>query len=63
MLDALIAAKPSSLTRAELAERTGFEPRGGTFGAYLGTLRRNGLAQVSGEDVRVSDSLFLSARS
>jgi hypothetical protein len=65
MLDALIDARPDSLTRDELGARSGFEARGGTFGAYLGTLRRNGLADVSGDLVRVSEALFLteSARS
>ena len=59
MLDALIDARPHPLTREELGARTGFESRGGTFGAYLGTLRRNGLADVAGDDVRVSETLFL----
>jgi hypothetical protein len=29
-------------------ERTGYTASGGTFGAYLGTLRRNGLVEVDG---------------
>jgi hypothetical protein len=33
---------------------------GGTFGAYLGTLRRNGLIEVDGDGVRASAGLFLS---
>lgn len=59
MLDVLIAVRPASITRGELAERAGFEASGGTFGAYLGTLRRNGLADVVGEEVRVSEALFI----
>jgi hypothetical protein len=59
MLDALIDARPEALTREELGVRSGFESRDGTFGAYLGTLRRNGLADVSGNLVNVSEALFL----
>jgi hypothetical protein len=62
MLDALVEARPQALTREELGARIGFEPTGGTFGAYLGKLRRNGLADIAGDEVRVSESLFLSTR-
>lgn len=60
MLDALVDAYPNSLTREELAEETGFTVTGGTFGTYLGVLRRNGLADVSGNEVSASETLFLS---
>lgn len=46
MLDELIAVYPVALTREELGERSGYTASGGTFGAYLGTLRRNGLIEV-----------------
>ena len=61
MLDLLIAARPAPMTRDELARRSGFEPTGGTFGAYLGTLRRNGLAVVAGDEVTAGDALFAAA--
>jgi hypothetical protein len=32
---------------------------GGTFNTYLGTLRRNGLAEVLGSEVKASDTLFI----
>src|SRR4051812_19327979 len=38
MLDLLVDAYPDGLSRAELAERSGYEITGGTFGTYLGTL-------------------------
>jgi len=60
MLDALVAIYPGEVSRAELAARAGFPPSGGTFGAYLGTLRRNGLAEVDGDGVRASATLFRS---
>jgi len=60
MLEVLVEAYPESVTREELADRTGFTVSGGTFGTYLGVLRRNGLADVSGNEVRASDTLFLS---
>ena len=59
MLDALVAAYPGWLTREQLGERAGFTPSGGTFGTYLGTLRRNGLATVEGDTVRASETLFI----
>jgi hypothetical protein len=58
MLDELLAAYPAALTREELGERTGYTASGGTFGAYLGTLRPNGLVEVDGGEVRASAGLF-----
>jgi hypothetical protein len=60
MLEALVAVYPDALSREELGEQTGFTLTGGTFGTYLGTLRRNGLIEVQGQDLRASDTLFLS---
>ncbi|MEW6049343.1 MAG: helicase HerA-like domain-containing protein, partial [Bacillota bacterium] len=59
MLDELVAVYPRSLTRAELGEKTGIVHTGGTFGTYLGVLRRNGLIEVDGERVRASATLFM----
>jgi ribosomal protein L29 len=58
MLDFLIRVYPSSVTREKLGEAIGFTHTGGTFLQYLGTLRRNGLAECSGPDVAASDTLF-----
>ncbi|MBE7474271.1 MAG: ATP-binding protein [Anaerolineales bacterium] len=60
MLDELVAVYPDSLSREELGTRAGFTVSGGTFGTYLGTLRRNGLVEVDGDQVRASETLFLS---
>lgn len=60
MLDLLVAAYPQWRTRAWLAQEAGIEQSGGTFGTYLGTLRRNGLVEVSGDSVCASQTLFLS---
>jgi hypothetical protein len=59
MLEALVTVYPDALSREELGEHTGFTPTGGTFGTYLGTLRRNGLIEVNGDQVRASRTLFL----
>ena len=59
MLDLLIDAHPDALTRGELAQRAGYEISGGTFNTYLSTLRRNGLADITGDTVRANDVLFL----
>jgi hypothetical protein len=54
-----VEVHPQPLTREGLGEKIGITPAGGTFDRYLGTLRRNGLVDVEGDLVRVSDSLFL----
>ncbi len=59
MLDVLVAAYSDALTCDELGRQAGFEIGGGTFGTYLGTLRRNGLVEVNGDEVRASSTLFL----
>lgn len=58
MLTALIAAYPNILTRDELAAQVDMTVTGGTFGTYLGTLRRNSLIEVEGDRVRASTILF-----
>lgn len=46
MLDAVVEAMPDELTREELAAAADIEPSGGTFGTYLGELRRYGLVST-----------------
>jgi hypothetical protein len=58
MLDELVDVSPGTLSRAELGERAGDTASGGTFGAYLGTLRRNGLIEVDGDVVRRGGVVF-----
>ena len=59
MLDVVIEAYPGWVTRSELGERAGLTPTSGSFGSYLGLLRRNGLADVQGDRVRAGQALFL----
>jgi len=59
MLEALVDVHPKALAREELGARTGYTATGGTFSTYLGTLRRNGLIEVTGDQVRASRTLFL----
>lgn len=59
MLDELVAFYPAAMTRDELAERVGMAASGGTFAAYLSTLRTNGLAVVDGAEVSASPTLFI----
>lgn len=58
MFDYLVSVYPKSATREEVGQSTGFAPSGGTFGTYLGVLRRNGLVDTDGYEVRASPSLF-----
>jgi hypothetical protein len=59
MLEALVEVHPKALSREELGARTGYTVTGGTFSTYLGTLRRNGLIEVTSDQVRASRTLFL----
>lgn len=61
MLDALLEAPPRWLSRTDLASQADLEPMSGTFNTYLGTLRRNGLVEVSGSQVKASDVFDLIA--
>lgn len=61
LLDALVDAHPHGLTRPELAERTGRSLTSSAFSAAISTLAKNGLAEVSGGEVRASDDLFVGA--
>ena len=45
MLDALIDAYPTGLSKDALGERAEIVTTGGTFSTYLGELVRNGLAE------------------
>lgn len=57
MLDVLVEQYPDSVSREDLAERVGMTASGGTFQTYLGTLRRNGLAQIDDRGIVADDSL------
>jgi hypothetical protein len=59
MLEALVKIYPQSLSREELGDRTGYTATGGTFGTYLGMLRRNGLVELHGDQAQASETLFL----
>ena len=61
MLDALLAVRPAWIGRADLAAQAGLEPTSGTFNTYLGTLRRNGLVEVLGSQVKASEVFDLIA--
>jgi hypothetical protein len=58
MIDALIAAHPRDMDRANLADRVGMTATGGTFQTYLSRLRSNGLIDVAGGKIRLTDILF-----
>jgi len=41
----------------DLGASAGISPTSGTFGTYIATLKRNGLINVNGEGIRISDEL------
>lgn len=57
MLQVLYDSYPNTVTREELAEETGFEITGGTFGAYLSKLRKNKLIEED-DDIKISEEFF-----
>lgn len=59
MLDVLLTQYPQWMTREELGEQSGFTHTGGTFGNYLGVLRRNGLVDQQDGMVRAGAALFI----
>lgn len=58
MLDAVLSCYPEGITKEELGEKAGYESSGGTFGGYLGTLRRNDLIVIDGDVIKASESFF-----
>jgi hypothetical protein len=59
MLDIMLERYPEAITRSDLAAAVDLEQTGGTFGTYLGDLRRNGLAEESGDGIRAAEVFFL----
>lgn len=59
VLQTLAQRYPTKLTRAQFGTLAWSTPGGGTFGTYLGTLRRSGLIEADGKQVQASETLFL----
>ena len=59
MLRTIAEAYPEAMSKEDLADLTGFTASGGTFQTYLSELRRNGLIEVSGNEIRASKEMFL----
>jgi len=62
MLDVLVDAYPEQVEREALAAAVEMTATGGTFTTYLGTLRRNGLVEVTGSRVQAADALLMGPR-
>ena len=58
MIDALIAAHPRGMDRANLADRVGMTATGGTFQTYLSRLKSNGVIEVAGRKIMLTEILF-----
>lgn len=59
IFDVLCGAYPDGYDKAALAELTELESSSGTYGTYLGRLRRNGLIDDSGEIICAHPDLFM----
>jgi uncharacterized protein len=62
MFDILVSIYPASKTKQDLALEAEMSPTSGSFGTYLSMLKRNGLIEVTGANVKASDNLFIAAR-
>lgn len=58
MLEAVVSRGELGVSRGDLAEAVDMAASGGTFGTYLGILRRNGLVVENGGFVVATDVLF-----
>ena len=58
MLEVLIERFPKPPSRDELGEASGYTAAGGTFRTYFPKLRRLGLVEVRGDEIRASEELF-----
>jgi hypothetical protein len=58
LLEAIVDAGHEGISREELAEQTSFTMTGGTFGTYVGDLRRNGLVALEGGRLIATDVVF-----
>ena len=59
MFDILISVYPSSKTKQDLGLEADMSPTSGSFGTYLSMLKRNGLIEVNGVEVKASNNLFI----
>jgi hypothetical protein len=59
MFDILVSIYPASKTKQDLGLEADMSPTSGIFGTYLSMLKRNGLIEVAGADVKASDTLFI----
>lgn len=58
MLRVLVNLYPASISRPELAKCLKLEASGGAFGGYLSALRKNGLTEDVGRELRANPILF-----
>ena len=58
MIDALMAAHPRGMDRVNLADHVGMTATGGTFQTYLSRLKSNGLIEVAGRKITLTEILF-----
>jgi hypothetical protein len=59
IFDALIQTYPNTITKDDIGKQTGLSPRSGTFNKYMSTLRRNGLIEIQGQQIKAAKTLFL----
>lgn len=59
MFDVLVNSYPSSMLKENLGIYTGLNPASGTFSTYMSILKSNGLIEVEGQNIKISDNLFI----
>ncbi len=59
MLDVIYKSHPYGISKEDLAIKAEFTVGGGTFNTYLSELKRNGLVEISGDMIKLSNDLFV----
>lgn len=59
MLTVIAQVHPNSVTKEEIAEQTGMTGTSGTFGQYIGQIKRNELITIEGKEITATPLLFL----
>ena len=58
MFDVLVEMSPNGLSKEELAEHSNLIVTSGTFGTYLSTLKSNGLIEINGLEIKLSENIY-----
>lgn len=59
MFDVLVNIYPQSIPRHDLGDAVQMTSSSGSFGTYISTLKSNGLIEIRGQEIKLSDNIFI----